>query len=77
MKDIKWNRGLFRIWIVLSTLWIIAWIFDVLPYYENWESSILYSLIAPLIVLIAPLIVLIVFLVVQKIIKFIITGFKK
>tara|TARA_B100001059_G_C17755109_1_gene539439 strand:- start:128 stop:340 length:213 start_codon:yes stop_codon:yes gene_type:complete len=70
MKDIKWNRGLFRIWIVLSTLWIIAWIFDVLPYYENWESSILYSLIAPLIVLI-------VFLVVQKIIKFIITGFKK
>jgi len=70
MKDIKWNRGLFRIWIVLSTLWIIAWIFDVLPYYENWESSILYSLIAPLIVLI-------VFLVVQKIIKFIVTGFKK
>ena len=70
MKDIKWNRGLFRIWIVLSTLWIIAWIFDVLPYYENWESSILYGLIAPLIVLI-------VFLVVQKIIKFIITGFKK
>ena len=70
MKDIKWNKGLFRIWIVLSTLWIIAWIFDVLPYYENWESSILYSLIAPLIVLI-------VFLVVQKIIKFIITGFKK
>ena len=70
MKDIKWNKGLFRIWIVLSTLWIIAWIFDVLPYYENWESSILYSLIAPLIVLI-------VFLVVQKIIKFIITGFKR
>ena len=70
MKDIKWNRGLFRIWIVLSTLWNIAWIFDVLPYYENWESSILYGLIAPLIVLI-------VFLVVQKIIKFIITGFKK
>jgi len=70
MKDFKWNKGLFRIWIVLSTLWIIAWIFDVLPYYENWESSILYSLIAPLIVLI-------VFLVVQKIIKFIITGFKK
>lgn len=70
MKDIKWNRGLFRIWIVLSTLWIVAWIFDVLPYYENWESSILYSLIAPLIVLI-------VFLVVQKIIKFIIIGFKK
>ena len=70
MKDVKWNKGLFRIWIVLSTLWIIAWIFDVLPYYENWESSILYSLIAPLIVLI-------VFLVVQKIIKFIITGFKK
>jgi len=70
MKDFKWNKGLFRIWIVLSTLWIIAWIFDVLPYYENWESSILYSLIAPLIVLI-------VFLVVQKIIKFIVTGFKK
>ena len=70
MKDVKWNKGLFRIWIVLSILWIIAWILDVLPYSANWESSFLYSLMAPLIVLI-------VFLVVQKIIKFIITGFKK
>ena len=70
MKDVKWNKGLFRIWIVLSILWIIAWILDVLPYSTNWESSFLYSLMAPLIVLI-------VFLVVQKIIKFIITGFKK
>jgi len=70
MKDVKWNKGLFRIWIVLSILWIIAWIFDVLPYSGNWKSSILHSLIAPLIVLI-------VFLVGQKIIRWIITGFKK
>ena len=48
MKDVNWNKGLFRIWIVLSILWIIAWIFDVLPYSGNWKSSILHSLIAPL-----------------------------
>jgi len=73
MKDLNWNKGLFRIWIVLSIIWAIGMIYEAMqtwPYDGKWEGVILFSIIPPLIVLIL-------FVFIKKIIKFIITGFKK
>ena len=73
MKDIKWNKGLLRIWIVLSILWAIIMMYEAnqtWPWDGKWVIVILSIIIPPIIVLIA-------FVVFQKIIKWIITGFKK
>ena len=77
MKNIKWNKGLFRIWIIISVLWIIGTSLDIFTssktdYYgtEDW-------LIVGMYILLTPVILLILFVASQKLLKWIIDGFKK
>jgi len=77
MKNIKWNKGLFRIWIIISVLWIIGTSLDIFTsskadYYgaEDW-------LIVGMYILLTPVILFILFVASQKLLKWIVDGFKK
>ena len=73
MKNFKWNQGLFRIWIVLSIIWALGMIYEASQtwsYNGKWVEVIIYSIIPPVIFLIL-------FIIFQKIIIWIIAGFKK
>ena len=77
MKNIKWNKGLFRIWIIISVLWIIGTSLDIFTssktdYYDTEEW-----LIVGMYILLTPVILLILFVASQKLLKWIIDGFKK
>ena len=77
MRNIKWNKGLFRIWIIISVLWIIGTSLDIFTssktdYYDTEEW-----LIVGMYILLTPVILLILFVASQKLLKWIIDGFKK
>lgn len=77
MKNIKWNKGLFRIWIIISVLWIIGTSLDIFTssktdYYDSEEW-----LIVGMYILLTPVILLILFVASQKLLKWIVDGFKK
>jgi len=77
MRNIKWNKGLFRIWIIISVLWIIGTSLDIFTssktdYYDSEEW-----LIVGMYILLTPVILLILFVASQKLLKWIVDGFKK
>ena len=77
MRNIKWNKGLFRIWIIISVLWIIGTSLDIFTssktdYYDTEEW-----LIVGMYILLTPVILLILFVASQKLLKWIVDGFKK
>ena len=78
MKNIKWNKGLFRIWIIISVLWIIGTSVDLFtsskyPSYgtEDW------LVVVALFVVLPPILLLIFFVICQKLLKWIVDGFRK
>ena len=42
MKGLNWNKGLFRIWIVLSIIWAIGMVYEAIqtwPYDGKWACN--------------------------------------
>ena len=78
MKNIKWNKGLFRIWIIISALWIIASFLDIFTSSKsNSYDAGDWLLVFGGYILLPPVLLLILFVICQKILKWIIEGFKK
>jgi hypothetical protein len=70
MKNIKWEKGLLRIWIVGSIVWIIMFLWagfdaDIMVHGYFWIWTFL-----------TPIAILFGFIFIQKILKWIYAGFK-